>query len=172
MRDTVNMLEDQLAEAVSDVLEYPFTIGLTINKEFEPIIDDSERKSFFESELRDNISNALQIPKSLVSVLSYHRGSIIAEVKLSSDIPNKVCEQLRTGKMLAVELARQVEEQASIILEGSITSSIIAAEVHGPISEATVRAFRSSVLERERANLRKDEDLNRLQRLISDNQVM
>ena len=171
MRETVATLEDQLADAVADILEYPFTVALTIDQDFDSIMQDSEKRLNFELGLRDEISNALQISKSLVSVLSYHRGSIIAEVKLSNHLPTIANESLRTGKMLAAELARKVDENYGPNRDGTLSSFIIAAEVHGPISELTVKAFKASLLEREREHTRMEEEVKRLNISLRENEV-
>uniref|UniRef100_A0A7S0MK38 PDZ domain-containing protein n=1 Tax=Cryptomonas curvata TaxID=233186 RepID=A0A7S0MK38_9CRYP len=171
MRETVAILEDQLAESVADVLEHPFTVALTIQQEYDSTICNAESRLGFESRLRDDVSSSLQIPKSLVNVLSYHRGSIIAEVKLSSCISENSSDALRTGKMLAIELVKQVEERTGCIQDGLVGSLIVAAEMHGPISESTVKAFKASALERERDLLRKDDELRSLREMLSDHQA-
>ncbi len=171
MRETVATLEDQLAESVADILEHPFTVALTIQQDYDSTVCNADSRLGFESRLRDDISSSLQIPKSLVNVLSYHRGSIIAEVKLSSCISESSSDALRTGKMLAIELVKQVEEHSGCIQDGLVGSLIVAAEMHGPISESTVKAFKASTLERERELLRKDDELRSLRELLSDHQV-
>jgi hypothetical protein len=171
MRGTVATLEDQLAESVADILEHPFTVALTVQQEYDSTICNAESKLNFESRLRDDVSSSLQIPKSLVNVLTYHRGSIIAEVKLSSHISENSGDAWRTGKMLAIELVKQVEERTGCIQDGLVGSLIVAADMHGPISEATVKAFKASTLERERELLRKDDELRSLREKLLDLQV-
>ncbi len=171
MRETVVTLEDQLAESVADILDHPFTIALTIGQEYDTTICNAESRLSFESQLREDLSTSLQIPKSLVNVLSYHRGSIIAEVKLSGYISENSSDSLRTGKMLAIELVKQVEERTGCIQDGLVGSLIIAAALHGPISESTVKAFKASNLERDRDLLRKDDELRGIREKLSDHQV-
>ena len=64
MRDTIATLEDQLAEAVADVLDHPFCLGVTVDSDYETVMADNESRLCFEAQLRGDISLALQVPPS------------------------------------------------------------------------------------------------------------
>ncbi len=95
MRTTISRLEDQIAETLSESLEYAYCVGLSIDCDYDENVRDSSRRVAMESQLRDELCIALRVPKTAISVLCYCRGAgITAEVKLSSVVPASASSNL------------------------------------------------------------------------------
>jgi len=151
MRNTVIDLEEQLADAVSEMIEFPFAVGVGINVQWETTMRDATTRSNLDAQLRQDISGALRIPKNAVSTVCFHRdqGHITAVLKLCSVMPSggTVQSGLRTAKALATELLGQVADVDSGLRDSPLGALLTHSVLHGPISEMTTTAIRNSWLD-------------------------
>ncbi len=53
LRDTVAALEDKLAEAMTELQDFPFCVSLTLDANYDTHVRDSISRSSFENQLRE-----------------------------------------------------------------------------------------------------------------------
>lgn len=103
------------------------------------------------------------MPKTNVGVISHHRGSVVAEVKFTAMLPVAGLGSARNGRMLATEFCDMFKPggDRTAIREGELGRQISGVELHGPISEETVAAFRACLSERDRDSFWVTEELRK-----------
>lgn len=177
MRGTVIALEEQLADAVAEIIEFPYVIALGINLEWDANMCDISKRNNFDVTLQEEISRALRIPTNAVGIICYYReaGQVVAVLKLCSVIPKGENMQsgLRMAKELASELAIQVSDSDSLLQSGPMGSLVLQCTLQGPLSESTVKslscAFRDSFMEdgmRQDEMLRLHEEMKRVKQSL------
>lgn len=164
MRGTVMAMEEELADAVAQVVEFPFAIAVGLNLLWDTKMLDDTARSALDSQLREDVALALQIPKNAVSAICYHRddGQVIVVLKLCNVMPSgsTMHSGLRTSKSLAAEFAQQIADLDSLLRSTPIGSLMKECVLHGPVSEMTAKAINMARLDAERdAGWRYDEVL-------------
>jgi len=151
MRGTVMDLEEQLADAVSEMIQFPYAVAVGINVEWNATMRDGMTRTKLDAQLREDISGALRIPKNAVSTVCYHRdeGHVMAVIKFCSVMPSggTVESGLRTAKALASQFLEQVEDVGSGLRDGPLGALLKESVLQGPISESTATAIRKSTLD-------------------------
>jgi chromosome segregation ATPase len=164
MRGTLSAMEEELADAVAEFVEFSFAIAVGINLLWDENMRDAASRRTFDSQLTEDVAWALRIPKNAVSSICYHRedDQVVVVLKLCNVIPPGGTMQngLRTSRALADEFEQQILDMNSQLRRRPLGAYTKDCTLLGPVSEMTVKAINMSRLDEERdADWRQDEVL-------------
>ncbi|EKX39729.1 hypothetical protein GUITHDRAFT_114227 [Guillardia theta CCMP2712] len=144
------LLDDLQAKLVAvelDRASQPAAVALKLNCDGREALKDSNSTNSLSNQVQDDISTALGVDPSAVSILCYERGSVIAEVALKKD-PG--VSSRKPGDMVDDLLAQAVDMSSK--LRGTATGRIlVTAETHGSVSEQVCESIRRAYEQRVQA---------------------
>jgi len=106
----------------------PAAVSITLDMDYEASMGLLDRKAFFEKQLCDDISSALDIEKDRITVLCHQKGGIVSEIVFR----NPDAEQLAKRFIDVVGEGR---------FRTGLGKLIKKATLHGPICNETIRAI-------------------------------
>ena len=122
----------------------PMAMSLCLDYDFKSFATDDQARNSLTSGLQGDISTALGIPASAVTVLCHQRGSVITEVALAGPETGDSWGEGKSAQELAEELVRQARDKDSLLRKQHMGQMCRGGEVHGPVSKAVCDAVVAS----------------------------
>lgn len=122
----------------SNLESMPVSVVLTFDADFSIMFDDNV-SLLFDSQIRSDVSYALKLHVSCVSVIFYREGSIVVGLVLRADESSE-----RTGMQLALDLIRQVNLKHGEYKTTTTGGLAISAALQGPVAESLVTSMEAN----------------------------